>query len=319
MKREKTSEIRVAAKVLGELNMPDFDPQLFWVKSRVKFQTPFGLFPGIFSTLDKYQKTISFNAWKFNGKWPSWLPLNIKKMEECPHWSKFSCLDQETGLTLSGMMDECYQLEDETLLIVDNKLAKCTKTQDSLLPMYSGQLNAYADICERIGKGDVSQLLLIYHEPITDGLDDLENFKNIYSDETYLLNFIPKVVEIKRDPMLVPSLLKKAKEIIDMEFPPEKDMGKDLSLVLKMANVFKDAEKKRLEANALKSCEDEESSSSQKYEKVKVFFNERFIGRVSVHVDSDKEVIQSLVHNDPLILVTCPQIESEPEKVTWDY
>ena len=243
MAKKKEGEIRIGAKALAELAMPDFDPQAFWVKSKVGFKTPFGIFPGIFSTLDKYQKTITSYAFARKGHWPPWVCGDIESSVPCPHWSKFCFTDEETGITVSGAMDDCYKLSDGTLLISDNKLAMHTDTQDKLLPLYEAQLNIYAEICRLTGIGNASKLLLVYHEPVV-SFEGEWGFDFLYRGNDYLLRFDPKVVEITLKPNLTAELLVKAKELMTMEFPPEpRDgrIGKDVELVLSMARAYNDA------------------------------------------------------------------------------
>jgi hypothetical protein len=53
-----TTQIRISAKNLGELAMPSFCPRCFWLKLRLNNRLPFQIFPGIFSSIDSYTKTI---------------------------------------------------------------------------------------------------------------------------------------------------------------------------------------------------------------------------------------------------------------------
>jgi hypothetical protein len=233
--------LRISAKALGELAMPNFDPQVFWVKSRARFKTPFNIFPGIFSTLDKHQKSITIKSKELTGSWPTWIG-DVKEYVSCPHWSTFNFTDEETGIIVSGAMDECFRLQDDSLLISDNKLAMHTGRQDDLMPMYEVQLNAYADICERTDLGVASRLQLVYHEPMVEFASD-DVFKKLFFSDRYMLRFKPKVVEIKRDRSLVPGLLKKAKGIISLAKPPSplnERISNDLEIVLAMAKAYND-------------------------------------------------------------------------------
>jgi hypothetical protein len=53
--------LRISAKNLGALALPDFCPRCFWLKSRTKV-LPFQIFPGIFSSIDSYTKRV-VHAW----------------------------------------------------------------------------------------------------------------------------------------------------------------------------------------------------------------------------------------------------------------
>lgn len=308
--KKKTDELRIAAKSLGELNMPDFCPQLFWVKSKTKFKTPFSIFPGIFSTLDKYQKDITSFSHVYRGQWPTWICGEVEEQVACPHWSKFCYTDEETGIVVSGAMDECFLMADGTLLISDNKLAKFTENQDKLRPMYDAQLNAYAEIAERTGMGKVSKIQLVYHEPMTNL--DKDQFDRMFAQDGYLLRFAPKYLEVKRDPELVPKLLKRAKEILSMDTPPEPldgKISKDLELVLAMAKAYQDG-------MANKSQPQVEPVQTRKL--LRVMYEGTFIGGVTVLEGLDAEGIRKAICEDPIIQMYHQDAIDKPEGITWE-
>jgi len=316
-KKKDPNEIRVSAKNLGELNMPDFDPQGFWLKNRISNRIPFSIFPGIFSTLDKYQKDITSFLQVYNGKWPTWVCGDIAESVVCPHWSKFFYVDEETGITVSGAMDECFRLTDDSLLISDNKLAKYTEGQDKLLPMYLTQLNAYAEIAERTGLGKVSALQLVYHEPIT-GLSR-DEFDKYYQGESYLLKFTPKVVEIPRDPGLIPRLLRKAKDIISSQRMPEPAEGrisKDMELFKKMVDAY--IAGTSIEESAMGTSEPAgEIKSEKKVKHLKVFCDGGFIAGVNVPIEADVAASMDLIKEDPLVQMALPDMDKKTYHLTW--
>ena len=317
MKKKNTDELRIAAKTLGELNMPDFCPQLFWVKSKTKFKTPFSIFPGIFSTLDKYQKDITSFSHVYRGQWPSWICGDIKDIVPCPHWSKFCYTDEETGITVSGAMDECFLMVDETLLISDNKLAKFTENQDKLRPMYDAQLNAYAEIAERTGLGKVSKIQLIYHEPMTNL--DKDQFDRMFAGDGYLLRFAPKYLEVKRDPELIPRLLRRAKEILSSPTPPEPldgKISKDLELVLAMAKAYNEAQiAKNLQGDSglVGTAEPVPARTL-----LRVMYEGTFIAGVTVEDGLDTEGIRKAICEDPIIQMYNQNAVDNPNGITWE-
>lgn len=320
-KKKDPNEIRISAKNLGELNMPDFDPQGFWLKNKVGNRIPFSIFPGIFSTLDKYQKDITSFLNVYNGKWPTWVCGNIAEQIVCPHWSKFSYVDEETGIIVSGAMDECFRLVDDTLLISDNKLAKYTEGQDKLLPMYLTQLNAYADIAEKTGLGKVSALQLVYHEPIT-GLSK-DEFDKYYIGESYLLRFTPKVIEIPRDPELVPRLLRKAKAILASPTIPEPADGrisKDMELFVEMYNAYQRGQQ-RVEVSPEIQSEktpEEVQPEKSKTKHLKVSCDGKFIGGLEVPSTFGDREILDWVFADPLLQMVQPDIAEGTHNITWE-
>ena len=50
--------LRISAKNLGELALPDFCPRCFWLKLKAHNRLPFQIFPGIFSSSDAYTKRV---------------------------------------------------------------------------------------------------------------------------------------------------------------------------------------------------------------------------------------------------------------------
>jgi hypothetical protein len=212
------TEIRISAKDLGALSMPDFCPRCFWIKRKVK-QLPFQIFPGIFSSIDAYTKRIVHKWFDIHQGCPDWLPELRQATAYLPnmHWSKFKRLDSVTGLTVSGVTDDVFFCgKDGKHIIVDYKTAKFTENQDKLLPIYRTQLNGYAWICEGL-KQPVKSLYLIYCEPVTDA-EKITPYN--YHENGFDMGFSVKSIEIDLEPGMTPGLLSRAKKIMDLEDPP---------------------------------------------------------------------------------------------------
>jgi len=207
------TETRISGKVLAKLNMPDFCPRCFWIQHRAK-SLPWQLFPGIFSSIDAYTKKVMHSYLDNNSTPPPWIPegKEVKGYLPTPHWSKFKRLDPQTGITVSGAMDDLFVCGNGSHLIPDYKTAKYTEGQDKLLPMYEAQLNSYGWVHE--AGNAVDSLWLVYCEPATDicaGHDKIG----------FDLPFTYRAIEIKKDNDLVPSLLVKASGIISQDKPPQ--------------------------------------------------------------------------------------------------
>lgn len=211
--------IKISGKVLAQLNMPDYCPRCFWVKQKVK-DLPFQIFPGIFASIDAYSKRVVHAYFDINGVAPPWLPsLNgAVRHLKAPHWSKFSLLDPETGVTLSGAMDDLFECEDGTHIIPDYKTAKFTPAQDKLLPLYEGQLNSYRWIHEGLTGKTVRSLPLIYCEPVT---DEKKCDNQIFRADGFVMGFTVNEIEIEIKDGLVIELLRKAAEIMGQVEPPQ--------------------------------------------------------------------------------------------------
>jgi hypothetical protein len=217
---ERSESIRISAKNLGELALPNFCPRCFWIKMHCSYKLPYQIFPGIFSSIDSYTKKITNMHYQQHQRVPDWFggfgspgePMKV------PHYSKFSVIDAETNVLLTGVPDEILHKSDGSYFIVDYKTAKFTGTQDQLLPMYEVQLNAYAYIGERVGFKPISGLGLLYYEPQTGiSIDEVDSF---ILDDGFCMNFSGKLLPIELKPDNVPALLKRVREIYELSQTP---------------------------------------------------------------------------------------------------
>ena len=220
------AQITISAKDLGVLALPSFCPRCFWIKSHCQNKLPFQIFPGIFSSIDSYTKKVTNVHFDRYSKLPSWLEelAEMGKPVKVPHYSKFRVLDEEADVLLRGAPDEILQKDDGSHIIVDYKTAKYTKAQDSLLPLYKVQLNAYAYIGERQGFDPVSGLALVYMEPQTDLTQD--QLDGLVKKEGFLMAFDGHVLEVGLEAdKMIPPLLKEVRRIHDLESAPAGKVG----------------------------------------------------------------------------------------------
>ena len=235
------NQIRISAKNLGELAMPNFCPHCFWLKLHSGNKLPFQIFPGIFSSIDLYTKQM-VHRWfdSHEGQCPPWMDClgDIAGYKEPPTYKTFNVLHQESNILLTGTPDGVLKRTDGSTVIVDYKTAKYTGTQDTLMPMYEVQLNAYAYIGERCGLKPVSDLALIYMEPLTgqDAVHDVTNHK----DDGFAMGFKANVHKVELKPNMIPSLLEKTREIYDLFCAPDGYEGcKDCLLLENLIQVSK--------------------------------------------------------------------------------
>jgi hypothetical protein len=215
------AQIRISGKDLGVLALPDFCPRCFWLKMHCQNKLPFQIFPGIFSSIDSYTKKVTGSYYARYNQLPPWLGQMAKsgKPVKVPHHSKFRVVDEERDILLTGAPDEIIQRDDGSHLIIDYKTSRFTKNQDSLLPLYQVQLNAYAYIGQRQGFEPVSGLALIYMEPQTDMTEDL--LDSVLKDDGFLMGFSGHVLELKLEAEeIIPPLLKKVRDIYDLDTAP---------------------------------------------------------------------------------------------------
>lgn len=213
-------QLRISGKVLGEIALPNFCRRCFWIKMRCKGKLPFQIFPGIFSSIDSYSKKITTLHYQKSGEFPKWFKRfgEFEEQSKAPHHSKFNIVDQDTNILLTGAPDEILKRADGSYFIIDYKTAKFTDIQDSLLPLYEVQLNAYAFIGNATDFYPISGIGLIYYEPVTDiSKDDILDKVN---KDSFDLNFRGYSKELKLNLSIINKYFKIAREIYDKDKPP---------------------------------------------------------------------------------------------------
>lgn len=210
----------ISATELGYYASSRFCLHCAWVRRHVK-NLPFQSFPGIFSTIDRYNKLIVRNHFDREISLPRWLD-QLGKVERCvnpPHWSSFKVLDEESGITIRGEADGIFQMSDDSYTILDYKTSKYSSAQRGMLKAYEVQLNAYAYIGERLGLSPVSRLALVYMEPVTD--EQTIQDPRLIDDKGFSMGFEATVVDVPLRPdQLIPPLLRKVNEVGEMDRPP---------------------------------------------------------------------------------------------------
>ncbi|MDA0263348.1 MAG: PD-(D/E)XK nuclease family protein [Chloroflexi bacterium] len=210
----------ISATELGAYARPRFCSRCAWVRLHVK-NLPYQSFPGIFSSIDRYNKLVVHNHFDREHAAPSWLAELGESGEYVnpPHWSKFKILDGETGITLRGEADGIFKLADGSYAIVDYKTSRYDPDRPGMFPNYEVQLNAYAVIAERLGLSPVSKLALVYMEPVTD--KDSAQEPGLVDQQGFVMGFRARVVPVDLRPaQLLPPLLRKARSLWDMADPP---------------------------------------------------------------------------------------------------
>jgi len=216
-----SNQIRISAKMLGELALPSFCPKCFWIKLHLGNRLPYQFFPGIFSHIDAYSKKITNRYYEYYHQAPQWFsefgPLG--EPIKIPHYNRFQIIDRETNIILTGVPDEMFLRPDGSYFIMDYKTAKYTGIQDELFPMYEVQLNAYAYIAERIGLKPVSGLGLVYYEPLTDKPD--ENIAPFVRDNGFSMHFAGKLLSVPLKTSNLKELLVRARTLYNLNTAPD--------------------------------------------------------------------------------------------------
>lgn len=218
-KKPSESTIRISAKNLGELALPQCCPRCIWIKLKLGHRLPFQVFPGIFSNIDAYTKDIVNAYFDAHQCPPPWLaPLgDIVGFIEPPHWTSFNYYCKEHDILLRGSTAAIFVRRDGATVIVDFKTAKFTETQDELLPMYVTQLNVYALILEKQNLSPVAGLALVYTEPATDPFGGLIR---LCCDGGFSLGFTAHVVPVDLSIRRLDPLLARVRELCSLSAPP---------------------------------------------------------------------------------------------------
>jgi len=233
------ASVIISGKDLGAYASNMFCARCEWMRLYVK-PLPFQTFPGIFSSIDRYNKRIVDRHFARQGL-PSWLaPLGrVSELIDPPHFSKFSVVDAATGMTLRGEADGILRMEDGSYTIIDYKTARYTPGQESMFQIYEAQVNSYAYIAERLGLNPVRQLALVYMEPVTDdaAASDPTKVDPLGFSMAFKATIVP--VQVKHE-TIIPQLLNKAAEIERLASPPEGRSGcrdcRSLSRLLALAS-----------------------------------------------------------------------------------
>ena len=218
-----TSALTVSGKWLSQL--AGYNPcyRCIWIGYNVR-PLPYQMFPGIFSTIDSYNKKIVHAYIDEHGKLPDWLEGlgSIDHYIKPPHYSKFSIFHEQSGITLRGEADGIFRMTDASLTIIDYKTSRYSKNQEYLLAGYEIQLNAYAFIANELGMGPVKQLALVYMEPLTEQTTIAE-VDSVISESGFLMQFQPKIVTVTLHPdRLIPNLLSRARQVLQSPIAPNR-------------------------------------------------------------------------------------------------
>ncbi len=221
--------MQISAKNLGELKKSDFCQRCFWIKTHQK-QLPYQIFPGIFSSIDSYTKSIVEGYVSREGKLPDWLKDigevnkafkgSIKAMKSKGIDPKTKFNTQYKDVLLTGIPDALYQRPNGSIVIADYKTARYTERQDSMMPIYEIQVNGYAYIAEKLGIKPVESIYLIYFEPPQKESHELIA-KRYTTAEGFEMPFKPTVHKIKKDTKEIEILMDKAYKIYMLTTHPK--------------------------------------------------------------------------------------------------
>ena len=214
--------LTISATELGAFGSRRFCPRCAWIRHHVK-DLPFRSFPGIFSSIDRYNKLVVAGHYARESYLPRWLDQlgEVSGLVDPPHWSKFKVWNEDAGVTLRGEADAIFKMSDGSFTIVDYKTARYTDAQRGMFREYEVQLNAYAYIGERLDLSPVRKLALVYMEPQTD--EDTAHRPEAVDATGFSMGFRATVVPVDLKPeQYIPGLLEHARKVFELEAPPPK-------------------------------------------------------------------------------------------------
>lgn len=218
------NELRISPTKLGALCAPSFCPLCYWRLLRLKFKKPYSFpMPAILNFLDIQEKQVATVSIDKNGCLPEYFGVFQDAVEILPI-PAVAGFHQETKLNLYGKPDLVLRDGSGKVMVIDNKTAKTKLASHPLSEMYRAQVNMYGFLLERCPDAyEISRVGLLYYEfsPLTDD----EILLNV-GDDFMFARFTPQLIEIEYSPEeIVVPLLKKVRELIDMQDPPKGNDG----------------------------------------------------------------------------------------------
>lgn len=225
------NELRISPSKLGALCAPGFCQLCYWRLLRLKFKKPYMFpMPAILNSLDAQHKQLAAVSLNTKGKLPAYFGAFQDAVEILPIES-IPGFHEETNLVLLGKPDLLLRNAAGTVSVVDNKTAKLKSADHPLTAIYRAQVNMYGFLLERSPEAyQVSRVALLYYE--FEALSDAAVLKLVGND--YMMaRFKPTLVEVEYDPEnIVVPLLRKVRELIDMDTPPDgREDCKDCNLL----------------------------------------------------------------------------------------
>jgi len=222
--------LTLTGRKLGALVLPDFCERCYWIREHLEGDPPFAIpMPGIFNSIDAQTKHVVHAYFTKHGHAPEWLSEIGNDLESYVDggllsWRRYSYHDPKTGVLLRGSPDDIFIARDGSHCLVDYKTARWTPAQDRLLPMYAIQVNAYAYIAERARTfRPMRSVTLVYCEPVTGDIPAHDSTN--HQPRGFKLGFAPKVVPVELDLAQIPPLMRRAREILSLDKPPERKLG----------------------------------------------------------------------------------------------
>ena len=214
-----SNSIRVSPRHLGKMRSPTFCPCCYCQSIALGFRLPWDTpMPGIMFNMDKFEKLLVEDHFATKGSAPDWLTeLELAKPVDFP--AKMTEDIPEYGLTLVGMPDAVFEMEDGNICVVDYKTARYKGDSDPFMGSYEAQLWGYARLLQHHDVGRVRKAALVYFE--NDLADFEDDPQDLFTDKGLFVPFSVKIHEVDVDLRALDKLMKDFRAYADMETLPK--------------------------------------------------------------------------------------------------
>jgi hypothetical protein len=231
-------EPRITPSKLGALCGENPCYRCFWCLLRMSFKKPFDFgTPYVMQLLDQLQKQVAKVFLAEEGELPEFFGA-FRSATKIISLTSMSAYHRETDLHLYGMPDLVFENKDGSRMILDNKTAFPKTEDEALFYKYQAQVNFYGFLCEQAAEAyKVSRVGIMYYvfKPLTD-----EEVLDMTGPSSIMPLFDGKLRLVDYDPeRIVLPLLKKVRELLDMDRPPDSADGcKDCKLIEEFSKLF---------------------------------------------------------------------------------
>jgi hypothetical protein len=219
--------LAISVRNLGSIRLAKYCPRCLKVLTKVRFQPPFKFGGALFGDAERAQQAVIGYLLEKDGHLPKpFSPFcDCKARIDFPkHWTKFRCV-HDSGVVLYGIPDEIFELEDESLCVIDLKTSHCKGEDDPFHPQYATQVTGYAYIAEALGLGKVTRAGLMYWDVQVDSVKS--NPADHYERGTLWLPMNVKPLEVKLDYAIFEPLIKELTDVVNSKDVPEGRAGCD--------------------------------------------------------------------------------------------
>jgi hypothetical protein len=200
---------------------------------------PYQIFPGIFSSLDSYQKKVIHQYIDRNEKLPQWLSTlgEIQGYKPCPSSRKFRVLDKDTNILLTGRWMIYFFYRTGRIL---SWIIRLPNSQKIRMPYYPyTPFNSMGMPILQSVQAFLRYLNWYWYIWNLLPTEEEASRDEYFTTDGYLMKFMPQIHPIPLDESQLHPLLHKVRELCDLAQPPEGREGcENCRLVDKLVRVI---------------------------------------------------------------------------------